>query len=122
MIRNGFVEVGATADMVYMALDKPATVKPDFKPGDETWIYHNFYSTDGRSIAMSATVEKVSFGGGKSSGGGGGRGGGSGAAFQLVYDNSHTDTRSETPINILVIFHEGKVTDFQIVSNGRAKT
>jgi hypothetical protein len=46
-IREGTIELGYTADMVYMALGKPSKVKAqdDAEGRVEMWTYNNFYPT-----------------------------------------------------------------------------
>lgn len=47
-IKAGAIEVGYTADMVYMALGKPSkvTTKQDETGPVEMWTYNNYYPTD----------------------------------------------------------------------------
>jgi len=119
MVRNGYINVSMPQDAVYMALDKPERVIPGTGPGEETWVYHNFYSSDGRSIGMSAKVTASGFGGGappKSSAGRGVQ-----PSYQLSYDPAAEDIKSESAIRVHVIFRHGRVADIQIINNGKAK-
>ncbi|MBS0632910.1 MAG: hypothetical protein JSS11_13425 [Verrucomicrobia bacterium] len=119
MVQNGYIAVGMPQDAVYMALDKPEKIIPGTGPGEETWVYHNFYSSDGRSIGMSAKVTASGFGGGappKSSAGRGVQ-----PSYQLSYDPAAEDIKSESAIRVHVIFRHSRVADIQIINNGKAK-
>jgi hypothetical protein len=62
MIAAGGIEVGYTADMVYIALGKPSTVRKAAASDDaaELWTYQNYYPTEaisGESIYRKPTVK-----------------------------------------------------------------
>ncbi len=48
-IRNGFIKVGFTPEMVYMALAKPERKISGAAAGEETWIYNRVIFADGGS-------------------------------------------------------------------------
>lgn len=115
-IRNGIITRAFTQDMVYMALDKPERIIPGAGPGEETWVYSNFYSSDGRSVAMSSKIVAGGFSGGTVSANRNAR-----PSYQLTYDSANEDIKAESTIKVHVIFHLGRVTDIQIINNGKAK-
>ena len=49
IIRSGFIKIGYTPEMVYIALENPEKKIPGAAANEMTWIYHNFYSSDGQS-------------------------------------------------------------------------
>lgn len=120
MVQNGYIAVGMPQDAVYMALDKPEKVVPGAGPGEETWIYANFYSSDGRSIGMSAKVTTQASGGtmkGPSQTSAAGRG--VQPSYQLSYDPAAEDIKNESTIKVHVIFKNSRVADIQVVNNGK---
>ena len=49
IVRNGFIKIGFSQEMVYVALENPEKKIPGPGTNEETWVYHNFYSSDGQS-------------------------------------------------------------------------
>lgn len=119
VIRNGYIMVGFTPDMVYMALDKPERVLPGNGPGNETWVYHNFYAADGSSSTSATVAAPAARTAGRPSSTGAGGAGGSGGNFQIAYDPSADNIKAEAAIKVHVKFVDGKVADIQIVNNGK---
>lgn len=119
MVQNGYIATGMPQDAVYMALDKPLNVIPGAGPGEETWVYANFYSSDGRSIGMSSKITSGSFAGGAPKGGAANRN--AKPSYQLEYDPAAEDIKAESVIRVHVIFRHSRVADIQIINNGKAK-
>lgn len=121
MVENGYIAVGFTQDAVYMALDKPEKIIPGAGPGEETWIYANFYSADGRSIGMSAKVTATASGSAMKAPSQTSAAGSRGAqpTYQLEYDPAAEDIKAESTIKVHVIFKHGRVADIQVVNNGK---
>lgn len=120
MVSNGYIAVSFPQDAVYMALDKPERIIPGDGPGDETWVYANFYSSDGSSNKMGSKIKAVSFSGGASPASGPGARG-SRPTYQLDYDIGNEELKTESMIKVHVKFHNARVVDIQIVNDGKAK-
>ncbi len=124
MVRNGYIAVGFPQDAVYIALDKPEKIIPGTGPGEETWVYANFYSSDGRSIGMSSKVStSMARGGGTTKGPSATSSSSRGVqpTYQLEYDPAAEDIKAESTIRVHVIFKNSRVADIQVVNNGKAK-
>jgi len=129
IIRYGYITVGFTRDMVYMALDKPEKIMPGPGPNEETWVYHNFYARNGIG-AMPLPQTMPSGSGMAASDTRGGsitgtaasnpmKGGGSprNNAVNSAYDAEADAIRAEAAIKVHVIFSGDKVADIQVVRN-----
>ncbi|MBS0632909.1 MAG: hypothetical protein JSS11_13420 [Verrucomicrobia bacterium] len=120
MVQNGYIAVGMPEDAVYMALDKPEKIIPGAGPGEDTWVYANFYSSDGRSIGMSAKVTPQASGSGmKGPSQTSAAGRGVQPSYQLSYDPAAEDIKAESTIKVHVIFKNSRVADIQVVNNGK---
>ncbi len=49
VVRSGFIKIGYPLEVVYIALENPEKKIPGPGANEETWVYHNFYSSDGQS-------------------------------------------------------------------------
>lgn len=118
IIRYGYVTVGFTRDMVYMALDKPEKVIPGPGPNQETWVYHNFYSSDGSQLTPGQRIVTRS---GSNPGSGPakptGGGGPNRNTYSVEYDASLETIKEEAKVKVHVIFSGDKVVDIQVVKN-----
>lgn len=126
-IQRGYITMGFTPDMVYMALDKPESVTPGNKPGNESWIYHNFYSRDGSDLTAGQRVVTHSGPMAQTGGGGGapgmknaigstsGASGRSGNTFTVEPDLANEQIKIESHIRVRVQFVEGKVASIDII-------
>ena len=116
IIRYGYITVGFTHDMVYMALDKPEKVIPGPGPNQETWVYHNFYSADGGNLSMGQRIRTAP---GTSTGGqrGGVPASGRNNTYSVEYDPTLETIKEESKTKVHVIFSGDKVVDIQVVTN-----
>lgn len=106
LIRQGYITQGFTPEMVYIALDKPEKVIPGPAHNEETWVYHNFYATDGSSLTPAQKVVTKASGSVR---------GGSGNTFTVEPDLSAENIKVESQIKVYVKFVDGKVTSINIV-------
>lgn len=67
VVRNGFIKIGFPQEMVYAALENPEKKIPGPSANEETWVYHNFYSSDGQSN-MSGQKVRTNYSGGAAGG------------------------------------------------------
>ncbi|QYM79304.1 hypothetical protein K0B96_01410 [Horticoccus luteus] len=112
IIRYGFIQVGFTHDMVYMALDKPEKIIPGPGPNQETWVYENFYAKDGSNASIPVRAQAV--GSSRASAMKGAQGG-RGTQYETVYDPSLEDVKDQAKTKVHVIFSGNRVVDIQVV-------
>ncbi len=116
VVRNGFIKIGYSQAMVYVALENPEKKIPGPGANEETWVYHNFYSSDGQSN-MSGQKVKTNFAGGA---GGGSRppAGKSQAAnntFSVEPDYTAEQIKADSQIKVRVKFVDGKVASIDVI-------
>lgn len=111
-VRAGFIKVGFTPEMVYMALDKPERKVAGATAGEETWIYHNIYSTSG-SVGMSQKIVTNTNGvvGSKI----GSAPAGQRNTFSVENDPAAEAIKADSMIKVHVKFAEGKVSTIEII-------
>ncbi len=119
VVRSGFIKVGFTQEMVYMALDKPEKKLPGSGAGNETWIYHNFYSSDGGGMGMGQKV-KTNFAPGSGGTAGSSRnptagGRSSNNTFNVEADPAAENIKADAAIKVHVKFIDGKVATIEII-------
>lgn len=112
IIRYGYISVGFTRDMVYMALDKPEKIIPGPGPDKETWVYRNFYAGDGSDMSIGVRAQAVGSNRGSAMRGGGASGGGT--RYETAYDPSAENVKELSKSKVHVIFIGDKVADIQI--------
>ncbi len=103
IIRNGFIKVGYTPAMVYMALDTPERKIPGAVPGEQIWVYHNFYSRGGGSLT---DPQKVVTHPAKNP---------QNNTYSVEPDPQAENIKSDAAIRVHVKFAEGKVSTIEIV-------
>ena len=117
VVRSGFIKIGYPKKVVYIALENPEKKIPGPSANEETWIYHNFYSSDGQSNISGQKV-KTNFAGGGSGGAkqpAGGAPRGYNNTFSVEADNSADQIKLESMIKVHVKFVDGKVVSIDIV-------
>ncbi len=117
-VRAGFIKVGFTPEMVYMALDKPERKIAGATPGEETWVYHNIYSSTGGG----AQQKLVTYTGGVERTGSnaaapkiGSQPAGQRNTFAVENDPAAEAIKADSMIKVHVKFAEGKVGSIEII-------
>ncbi|QYM79303.1 hypothetical protein K0B96_01405 [Horticoccus luteus] len=118
IIRYGYISVGFTRDMVYMALDKPEKVISGPGPNQETWVYHNFYNSDGSSLTPG---QRIRTNAGTSTGGRGAASGmtsrsGQNNTYTVEYDPTLETIKEDAKVKVHVIFNGDKVADIKVIN------
>lgn len=118
IIKYGYITVGFTHDMVYMALDKPEKIIPGPGPDQETWVYHNFYKADGSSLTPG---QRIRTNAGTSTGGRGAASGMTSGAghrntYTVEYDPSLETIKEDANVKVNVIFTGDKVVDIKVIN------
>ena len=117
IIRNGFIKIGYTPALVYIALEKPERKIPGATANEETWVYHNFYASDGSSLTPAQKI-KTNYAGASGSGTGsspvaGGKPNNN--TFSVVPDLAQENIKAESMIKVYVKFVDGKVASIDII-------
>ena len=117
IIRNGFIKIGYTPAMVYIALEKPERKIPGATAAEETWVYHNFYASDGSSLTPAQKI-KTNYAGASGSGTNsapvaGGKPNNN--TFSVVPDLAQENIKAESLIKVHVKFVDGKVASIEII-------
>lgn len=103
IVRNGFIKVGYPQSMVYVALEAPERKIPGSVPNEETWVYHNFYSSDGSS---QTPAQKIKTNPGSKP---------NNNTFSVVPDTAQENIKADAVIKVHVKFVDGKVAAIDIV-------
>jgi hypothetical protein len=119
IIRSGFIKIGYTPEMVYIALENPEKKIPGAAANEMTWIYHNFYSSDGQSN-MGGQKVTTHYSGSTGANGStkqptGGSTKGSNNTFSVEPDYTADQIKAESMIKVHVKFVDGKVASIDIV-------
>jgi hypothetical protein len=118
VVRGGFIKIGYPKEAVYIALENPEKKIPGPAANEETWIYHNFYSSDGQSNQSGQKVVTHYSGSTGASGTtkqptGGARGGNN--TFSVEPDYTADQIKAESMIKVHVKFVDGKVANIEVV-------
>ena len=118
VVRNGFIKIGYTQAMVYVALESPEKKASGPGVNEETWVYHNFYSSDGQSnMSGQKVVTKYS----GSTGASGSTTQPAGAArgqnntFSVEPDYTAEQIKTDSQIKVNVKFVDGKVAAIDVI-------
>jgi outer membrane lipoprotein-sorting protein len=103
IVRNGFIKVGYPQSMVYVALEAPERKIPGSVPNEETWVYHNFYASDGSS---QTPAQKIKTNPGSKP---------NNNTFSVVPDTAQENIKADAVIKVHVKFVDGKVAAIDIV-------
>lgn len=119
IIRSGFIKIGYTPELVYIALENPEKKLPGAAANEVTWVYHNFYSSDGQSN-MGGQKVATHYSGSTSANGStkqptGGASKGSNNTFSVEPDYTADQIKAESMIKVHVKFVDGLVASIDIV-------
>ena len=118
IVRGGFIKIGYPKEAVYIALENPEKKIPGPAANEETWIYHNFYSSDGQSNQSGQKVVTHYSGSTGASGAtkqptSGARGGNN--TFSVEPDYTAEQIKQDAMIKVHVKFVDGKVANIEVV-------
>lgn len=118
VVRSGFIKIGFPQDVVYIALENPEKKIPGPGANEETWVYHNFYSSDGQSNMSGQKVVTRYSGSTGASGStkqptGGARGNNN--TFSVEPDYTADQIKAESRIKVNVKFVNRIVTSIDII-------
>ena len=118
VVRSGFIKIGYPQDVVYIALENPQKKIPGPGVNEETWVYHNFYSSDGQSN-MSGQKVVTRYSGSTGAAGSTkqptGQARGNNNTFSVEPDYTAEQIKTESMIKVHVKFVDRKVASIDIV-------
>jgi len=120
IIRYGYIAVGFTPDMVYMALDNPEKKIPGPGPNDQTWVYRNFYQGGTGGMPMpdqtpvGSGMEASNHRGTSIAATAPAKAGPRNTVVNSAYDAEADAIKEAARIRIHVIFTDGKVSDIRV--------
>jgi hypothetical protein len=119
VVRNGFIKVGFSQEMVYTALENPEKKIPGPGANEETWVYHNFYSSDGQSN-MSGQKVTTRYSGSTGASGStkqpsGGPAKGNNNTFSVEPDYTADQIKADSMIKVNVKFVDRKVVSIDVI-------
>jgi hypothetical protein len=119
VVRNGFIKIGYSQAMVYVALENPEKKIPGPSANEETWVYHNFYSSDGQSN-MSGQKVVTKYSGSTGASGStkqptGGPARGQNNTFSVEPDYMADQIKADSQIKVNVKFVDGKVAAIDVI-------
>ena len=118
VVRSGFIKIGYPQEVVYIALENPEKKIPGPGANEETWVYHNFYSSDGQSnMSGQKVVTRYSGSTGASGSTKQPAGGGKGYnnTFSVEPDYTADQIKTESQIKVNVKFVNRIVTSIDII-------
>jgi len=118
VVRNGFIKIGYPQEVVYIALQNPEKKIPGPGANEETWVYHNFYSSDGQSN-MSGQKVVTSYSGSTGAGGSNkqptGQARGNNNTFSVEPDYTADQIKADSQIKVNVKFVNRMVSSIDII-------